>query len=79
MFGVDELMKESEDDAVDVDFAKFLGPTVGGEWQPEEEEEDKKGEKEVQWCSLSTLICLNIGTPKNHQFQLRNGKLMIFG
>ena len=52
MFGVDELMKESEDDAVDVDFAKFLGPTVGGEWQPEEEEEDKKGEKEVQWWFL---------------------------
>ena len=46
MFGVDELMKEGADDEPDLDFTKFLGPTVSGEWQPEEQGEEEE-EKEV--------------------------------
>ena len=46
MFGVDELMKEGGDEETDLDYKKFLGATVGGEWQPEEEGEEVE-EKEV--------------------------------
>ena len=42
MFGVDELMKDSDDSESEVDFTKILGPTVSGEWQPEEQEADDK-------------------------------------
>ena len=47
MFGVDELMKEGGADDTELDYKKFLGATVGGEWQPEEEG-DEDEEKEVQ-------------------------------
>ena len=42
MYGVDELLKDSDDVKTEVDFKKFLGPTVGGEWQPEEKEAEEE-------------------------------------
>ncbi|XP_060086323.1 chromodomain-helicase-DNA-binding protein 1-like [Ylistrum balloti] len=40
-FGVDSLLNEDETDELDVDFTKILGPSINGEWQPDEEPETK--------------------------------------
>ena len=54
MFGVDELMKEGGADDTELDYKKFLGATVGGEWQPEEEGGEDE-EKEVQCGKYVTV------------------------
>lgn len=38
-------MKDAENADTDFDFTKLLGPTVGGEWQVEEKDEEEDTEK----------------------------------
>lgn len=38
MYGVDDLFKDKQLDEVDLDIEDIIGPTVGGEWQPQEED-----------------------------------------
>ncbi|XP_033752107.1 chromodomain-helicase-DNA-binding protein 1-like [Pecten maximus] len=40
-FGVDSLLNEEDADEPDIDFTKILGPSINGEWQPDEEPEAK--------------------------------------
>ena len=36
-YGVDTLLNDDDSTDTNIDFAKILGPSVGGEWQVEEE------------------------------------------
>ena len=36
-YGVDTLLNDDNSTDTNIDFAKILGPSVGGEWQVEEE------------------------------------------
>ncbi|OWF36362.1 Chromodomain-helicase-DNA-binding protein 1-like [Mizuhopecten yessoensis] len=46
-FGVDTLLDDNDTDETDVDFTQILGPSVNGEWQPEEEPEVKTSQSAV--------------------------------
>ena len=45
-FGVDDLLKDDDTLDTDIDFTKMLGPSVNGEWQVEEEVQEKEEETE---------------------------------
>lgn len=43
-YGVDELLSGNHGDDLDIDFKAILGPTLDGEWQPEETDDMEETE-----------------------------------
>lgn len=41
-YGVDELFGDGDKDDIDLDLREILGPSVDGEWQPEETEGEEE-------------------------------------
>lgn len=62
-YGVDDLLSGNHGDDIDLDFKVILGPSVDGEWQPDEE--DNAGETGTASGSEVILI-----------FSLRNYKFV---
>ena len=53
-FGVDDLLKDDDSSDTDIDFTKMLGPSVNGEWQVEEEVQEK--EEEAEGSDVEVLL-----------------------
>ena len=53
-FGVDDLLKDDDSSDTDIDFTKMLGPSVNGEWQVEEEVQEK--EEEAEGSDVKVLL-----------------------
>lgn len=58
-FGVDSLLNEEDNDEPEIDFTKILGPSINGEWQPDEEPEAK----------ASSSMDLEVGPASMYEFE----------